>query len=123
MWCILPRSRARKLDKPSTRVLMLAMGLYRGETSPMPWTVKLHREVARRFQTLPQPIQDLLRLLLEELERQGPVRGNWPNYSKLSRTRHHCHLKRGRPTYVAVWDVRDSQQRRLEVTYVGTHER
>src|SRR2546428_13357653 len=27
--------------------------------------------------TLPQPVQDLVRLLLHELERHGPVRGNW----------------------------------------------
>jgi mRNA-degrading endonuclease RelE of RelBE toxin-antitoxin system len=89
----------------------------------MAWTVTLHREVAKTVPTLPQTIQDLLRLLLAELERQGPVRGNWPNYGKLSRTCHHCHLKRGRPTYVAVWDVRDSTQRLLEVIYVGTHAR
>jgi hypothetical protein len=89
----------------------------------MPWIVTLHREVARTVPTLPQPVQDLLRLLLTELEGQGPVRGNWPNYSKLSRTRHHCHLKKGRPTYVAVWDVRERTQRLIEVIYVGTHAR
>jgi len=89
----------------------------------MPWTVTLHRGVGRAVLTFPQPVQDLLRLLLSELERQGPVRGNWPNYGKLSRTRHHCHLKKGRPTYVAVWEERDRRQRLLEVTYVGTHEK
>jgi mRNA-degrading endonuclease RelE of RelBE toxin-antitoxin system len=89
----------------------------------MPWTVTLHREVAKGVPTLPQPVQDLVRLLLLELEGQRPVRGNWPNYGKLSRTRHHCHLKKGRPTYVAVWNVRDSKQRLIEVIYVGTHEK
>jgi hypothetical protein len=89
----------------------------------MPWTVTLHREVAKVAPTLPQLVQDLLRLLLLELEGQGPVRGNWPNYGKLSRTRHHCHLKKGRPTYVAVWDERDRRQRIVEVMYVGTHEK
>ena len=89
----------------------------------MLWTVTLHRDVAQTVPTLPQPVQDLLRLLLQELERQGPVRGNWPNYGKLSRTRYHCHLKKGRPTSVAVWAVRDSKQRLIEVTYVGTHAR
>ena len=89
----------------------------------MPWTVTLHREVAKVVQTLPQAVQDLLRLLLHELEGQGPVRGNWPNYGKLSRTHHHCHLKKGRPTYVAVWEERDRRQRLVEVTYVGTHEK
>ena len=89
----------------------------------MPWTVTLHREVAKVAPTLPQPVQDLLQLLLQELEGQGSVRGNWPNYGKLSRTQHHCHLKKGRPTYVAVWEEKDRRQRLIEVTYVGTHER
>jgi hypothetical protein len=89
----------------------------------MPWTVTLHRDVAKTVLTLPQPVQDVLRLLLHELEAVGPMRGNWPNYGKLSRTRHHCHLKKGRPTYVAVWDVRERKQRIIEVIYVGTHAR
>jgi mRNA-degrading endonuclease RelE of RelBE toxin-antitoxin system len=89
----------------------------------MAWTVTLYRDVAKTIPTLPQPVQDLLRLLLSELEGQGPVRGNWPNYGKLSRTRRHCHLKKGRPTYVAVWEVRDNKKRLIEVIYVGTHER
>jgi hypothetical protein len=88
----------------------------------MAWTVKLHQRVAKLIPTLPERVQDLLRLLLLELEGQGPVRGNWPNYGKLSRSRHHCHLKKGRPTYVAVWDAHARPQRLLEVIYVGTHE-
>lgn len=52
------------------------------------------------------------------------MRGNWPNYGKLGENRHHCHLKKGRPTYVAVWEVAETGEIRLiEVTYVGTHER
>ena len=83
----------------------------------------MHRRVAKVISTLPEPVQDLLRLLLLDLEGQGPVRGNWPNYSKLTGTRHHCHLrKRGRPTYVAVWDVRNREHHVIEVTYVGTRE-
>ena len=86
----------------------------------MAWTVTLHRTVAKCIPTLPERVQDLLRLLLLELE--GPGRGNWPNYGKLSRSRHHCHFKKGRPTYVAVWNVHERQQRLIEGIYVGTHE-
>ena len=83
----------------------------------------MHRRVARSIPRLPKRIQEVLELLLRELEAQGPVRGKWPNYSKLSETRHHCHLKkRGRPTYVAVWDVYNGRQQLVEVIYVGTHE-
>ena len=85
----------------------------------MAWTVTLHRGI--RIAALPLRVQQSLVALLREIEVRGPVRGNWPNYSKLGPERHHCHLQKGRPTYVAVWDVRDSQQRLVEVTYVGTH--
>jgi hypothetical protein len=37
----------------------------------MAWTVTLHREVAKVVQGLPEPVQDLLRLLLHELEGGG----------------------------------------------------
>jgi len=52
---------------------------------------------------LPIRVQEILFLLVREIEVGGPVRGDWPNYSKLSDRVHHCHLKKGRPTYVAVW--------------------
>jgi hypothetical protein len=41
----------------------------------------------------------------------------------LSHDRHHCHLKKGKPTYVAVWEVKNREIRLIEVTYVGTHEK
>ena len=88
----------------------------------MAWTVLLHRRVEKVLPTLPRLVQDLLRVLLLDMEAQGPVRGNWPHYSKLSAAQHHCHLKKGRPTYVAMWEERDRRQRLLEVIYVGTHE-
>jgi hypothetical protein len=60
-------------------------------------------------------------LLLSDIEAGGPVRGNWPNYSRLGPRRHHCHLKKGRPTYVAVWE--EIGTRLVEVTYAGTQEK
>jgi hypothetical protein len=40
--------------------------------------------------------------LVRDIQAAGPVRGDWPNYSKLSNHEHHCHLKKGNPTYVAI---------------------
>jgi mRNA-degrading endonuclease RelE of RelBE toxin-antitoxin system len=88
----------------------------------MAWTVLLHPQVAKRVRRLPPRIRDLLELLIRAMEQGGPVRGTWPNYGKLSQIRHHCHLKKGHPTYVAVWEVRDRQVQIIEVLYVGTHE-
>jgi len=68
-------------------------------------------------------IRELLFQLLREIESSGPVRGNWPNYSKLGDGKHHCHLKKGKPTYVAVWVEREDEIRLVEVVYAGTHEK
>jgi len=43
-----------------------------------------------------------------------------PNYSALGGDRHHCHLKKGHPTYVAVWRV--VAEKTVEIIYAGTHE-
>jgi len=61
--------------------------------------------------------------LMIEMRVAGPVRGNWPNYSKLSDTEHHCHIKKGKPTYVAVWREDKEEIRLVEVIYAGTHEK
>lgn len=88
----------------------------------MNWEVVFSRRVQRAQVRLPKSIYKSLVLLAREIEIRGPVRGNWPNYGKLSPGRHHCHLKKGKPTYVAVWEEKDNEIRLIEVTYVGTHE-
>lgn len=65
----------------------------------------------------------MFRALVQEIQQTGPVRGSWKNYSKLGKLRHYCHLKAGRPTYVACWEVVDKQIKIVEVYYVCTHEK
>ena len=84
------------------------------------WVVNIKRCVSKV--TFPFSVQASLIALIREIEVSGPVRGNWPNYSKLSGNRHHCHLKNGKPTYVAVWEVIDKKIKIVEVTYAGTRE-
>lgn len=88
----------------------------------MKWFVTIHRAVEKQLPKLPGKVLDSLARLLADIEASGPVRGNWPNYSKLSDGRHHCHLKKGKPTYVAVWSE-DKETVTVEVVYVGTHEK
>jgi mRNA-degrading endonuclease RelE of RelBE toxin-antitoxin system len=88
----------------------------------MKWTVKLHRAAQKQLPKLPGKVLDTLERLLADIELSGPVRGNWSNYSKLADGRHHCHLKKGKPTYVAVWSE-DKETVTVEVIYVGTHEK
>ncbi|MBF0549871.1 MAG: cytotoxic translational repressor of toxin-antitoxin stability system [Deltaproteobacteria bacterium] len=88
----------------------------------MRWTVTICRAVAKQLPILPGKVLDSLARLLADIECSGPVRGNWPNYSRLADGRHHCHLKKGKPTYVAVW-IEDKDKVTVEVLYVGTHEK
>jgi len=88
----------------------------------MKWRVTIHRAVEKRLSMLPGKVLDALSRLLADIEISGPVRGNWPNYSKLADGRHHCHLKKGNPTYVAVWSE-ERETITVEVVYVGTHEK
>ena len=87
------------------------------------WTVTFSSKARKAVVKLPLPVQSALWLLVQDLQTKGPVAGNWPNYGKLGKNEHHCHLKKGRPTYVTVWwEIKDEEQS-IEVTYVGTHEK
>jgi mRNA-degrading endonuclease RelE of RelBE toxin-antitoxin system len=81
---------------------------------------KLDKKLVRKF---PRPLLEIFYALIKDISLHGPIRGNWPNYSKLGNNRHHCHLKKGQPTYVAVWEVVDNKIKIVEVVYVGTHEK
>lgn len=89
----------------------------------MTWTVKLSCAAEKQKSKLPKTLRQILYALIGDIEAGGPVRGDWPNYGKLSSARHHCHLKKGNPTYVAVWEVKDGKIKLVEVTYAGTHEK
>lgn len=85
------------------------------------WRVRISRKAEKNLDYLPKPVRAALALLMADIEVGGPVRGDWPNYSKLGPGRHHCHLRKGRPTYVAVWEEAAGEVRVAEVTYAGTH--
>jgi hypothetical protein len=89
----------------------------------MRWTVTLSGKVRKAIGFLPKAVEEQLILLSREIETLGPIRGNWQNYGKLDKNRHHCHLKKGKPTYVAIWEVRDKNVRIVEIIYAGTHEK
>jgi len=87
------------------------------------WTVTLSRSVEKAKDSLPKNMKASLVAFIKDIEVSRPIRGNWQNYSKLGRNRHHCHLKKGKPTYVAVWEVVNKEVRIVEVIYAGTHEK
>jgi hypothetical protein len=64
-------------------------------------------------------------LLLAELRMLGPNRNNWPNFTKMRNKKdddYHCHIEKGRPTYVVCWKA-FKKDKIIEVYYVGTHEK
>jgi hypothetical protein len=88
----------------------------------MAWAVTFSGKSWKQKNKLPEKIRELLFQLAMDIEASGPVRGDWPNYSRLSEHRHHCHLKKGHPTYVAVW-IEDRGTVSVEIIYAGTHEK
>ncbi len=89
----------------------------------MQWQLVTSKKVQKQVKALPFAVRNNLFALMAEIQIYGPVRGTWPNYGKLSARRHHCHIKKGRPTYVAVWEEKETMINLVEVTYAGTHEK
>ena len=67
--------------------------------------------------------------LAKEIELCGPYRHNWPNYGPLKKGNgipdgsFHCHVKKGKPTYVVCWCIENKKVKIVEIYYVGTHEK
>lgn len=89
----------------------------------MSWIVKLSRKAEKQKAKLSKAVRQTLYALIHDIEATGCIRGDWSHYGKLSDGSHHCHLKKGNPTYVAVWVERDKEIKLVEVVYVGTHEK
>ena len=88
----------------------------------MTWIVALTNKADKQAEKLPTIIRITLQTLMDEIAISGPVRGDWPNYSKLDGNRHHYHLKKGKSTYVAVWTA-EKKTVTVEIVYVVTHEK
>ena len=90
------------------------------------WEVIYTNSFTKQLGKLPDVIQKRMAILSEELERFGPMRPNWKNFGLLKGSGttkiYHCHIKSGKPTYVACWEVKDKSIKLIEVYYVGTHE-
>ena len=87
------------------------------------WIIQYTKKAAKQAANLPKAVLLALDALALDIKLHGPVRGNWPNYSKLSAGVHHCHLKKGHPTYVAVWEEVAGKIQIARITYAGTHEK
>ena len=91
------------------------------------WSVNLKSK--EMFMGLPKTVTRKIITLIKQMEISDPNQAKWSHYGKLEKTKYptkavrfHCHVKSGKPTYVAVWKV-DKENRIIEIEYVGTHEK
>jgi hypothetical protein len=82
----------------------------------MSWKVGFTKKAAKQTKKLKPALQDTLKLLIADIAINGPVRGNWKNYSKLADGGHHCHLNYD---HVACWRV-TAAGIEVEVYYAGS---
>lgn len=97
-----------------------------------PWEVNENRVATDGKEDLPQLPKEDYQTLVRRLQAEGPSRGGMgqPHFGPLrqlsrkygGRKVFHCHLNKGKPTYVAVWVEYDKTKRQILMVYVGTHE-
>ena len=85
----------------------------------MKWRVFFRRKVQKAVVKMPIREQKRFANLVEDLERKGPIRSEWPNFSKLREQQYHCHLSY---SWVACWQVEESVLE-IEVYYAGSREK
>jgi hypothetical protein len=86
--------------------------------------MKFTSKAEKQAKNVPPKVRESLFALVLEIRKLGPTRTTWHNYGKIRGKKdcYHCHLKKGKPTYIAIWKVTDKESKLVEVRYVGTHE-
>lgn len=82
------------------------------------YKVTITNKALKSLKRMPQKQQELFYLLQRDIKNLGPVQPDWPNYSKLGKISHHCHLSK---SWVAVWRC-EKNSIEVEVYYVGSRE-
>lgn len=83
------------------------------------WRVFFRRKVEKNLVKMPRAEQMLFANLIEDLQRKGPIRTEWRNFSKLSVNKYHCHLSY---SWVVCWSVLNEIME-IEVYYAGSREK
>jgi len=86
----------------------------------MGYRVTLSNKGKKSFRRCPEAVKSIFYNLKCDLEKNGPLQPEWPNYSKLGKVTYHCHLNRN---WIAVWVYnRNINSLKIEVNYVGSRE-
>lgn len=82
------------------------------------YTVRIRKKASRIAEKMPPVIQERLVILIRDLEQNGAIRKNWPNFSELGKDNYHCHLSYH---WVACWHW-EKNSIEIEVYYAGSRE-
>lgn len=77
------------------------------------WSIEVIGQARKAQKNLSKRSYENFLTLLYEFEISGPYRSNWPNYTVMKRKNvehYHCHIEKGRPTYVVCWIYHKSQK-------------
>lgn len=80
--------------------------------------VIVKKSTLKGIQKMPKNIQFIFDSLVDDLIEKGPVRSEWPNFSKLGKNEYHCHLSY---KWVACWHC-EKDSILIEVYYAGSRE-
>lgn len=84
----------------------------------MSYTVGWKKRLEKEIKKLPPSEQKKFVQLVFDLQENGPIQKNWPNFSKLKENEYHCHLSY---SWVACWR-NEKQNIIIEIYYVGSRE-
>lgn len=89
------------------------------------WTVDISGQAKKAKKNLSKSAIIAFYVLLKELKTMGPYRIDWPNYTKMKNKTedYHCHIEKGKPTYIVCWKITNKKEKAIEVYYAGTHEK
>ncbi len=82
------------------------------------WKVGFSRKASGQMEEFKKKLPKIRKLVLtlvKDIEKNGPYRTNWRKYGPLEHGKripensHHCHIKNGRPTYVACWSIENKK--------------
>ena len=82
------------------------------------YEILVKKKIIKSIKKMPIEIQKKMVNLVEDLRANGPIRSEWPNFSKLGTDRYHCHLSK---KWVACWFC-EQNSLIIEVYYAGSRE-
>ena len=82
------------------------------------YKILMKNKVLKGIEKMPKKVQEKMHLLISDLHDKGPLRTEWPNFSKLDENLYHCHLSH---KWVACWK-HEKNTIVIEVYYAGSRE-